>query len=101
MNTSSNVLICYSILGLCVIFACTAPVNAAREEASGSIQQALTPEEFKAAALSKLSSQELEKLTAWLHGYREVAEMKATDRTEKVEHTQNDMLVPRAAGTFS
>src|SRR5437763_15670001 len=93
MNTSSNVLICYSILGLCVIFACTAPVNAAREEASGSIQQAMTPEEFKAVGLRKLSSQAPEKLTAWLQRYREAAETKATARTEKAEHTKHDMLV--------
>src|SRR5205809_6739590 len=101
MNTSSNVLIFCSILGLCVIFACTAPVNAAREEASGSIQQAMTPEEFKAAGLSKLSSQELEKLNAWLQGYREVAEKKATERAAKVEHTKLDMLVSRVDGTFN
>jgi len=101
MNTSSNVLICYSILGLCVIFACTAPVNAAREEASGSIQQAMTPDEFKAAGLNKLSSQELEKLNAWLQGYREVAEKMATERAAKVEHTKLDMLVSRVDGTFN
>ncbi len=92
MNTSNSVLIRYSMLGLCVIFACATPVRAAREETSGSIQQAMTPEEFKAAGLNKLSSQELERLNAWLQGYREVAEKtaekQATARAEKVEHTR-------------
>ena len=105
MNTSNSVLIRYSMLGLCVIFACATPVRAAREETSGSIQQAMTPEEFKAAGLNKLSSQELERLNAWLQGYREVAEKtaekKATARAEKVEHTKMDMLVSRVDGTFN
>ena len=105
MNTSSSVLIRYSMLGLCVIFGCATPVYAAREETSGGIQQAMTPEEFKAAGLNKLSSEELQKLNAWLQGYREVAEKaaekKATARTEKVEHAKMDMLVSRVDGTFT
>src|SRR5467141_2507355 len=105
MNTSYSVLIRYSTRGLCVIFSCATPVYAAREETSGGIQQTMTPEEFKAAGLNKLSSQELERLNAWLQGYREVAEKtaekKATARAEKVEHTKMDMLVSRVDGTFN
>src|SRR4029077_6749908 len=105
MNTSSSVLIRYSMLGLCVIFACVAPVRAAREETSGSIQEAMTPAEFKAAGLNKLSSEELQKLNAWLQGYREdeekAAEKKATARAEKVEHTNRDVLVSRVDGAFN
>jgi hypothetical protein len=105
MNTSSSVLIRYSMLGLCVIFACVTPVRAAREETPGSIQQAMTPEEFKAAGLNKLSSQELEKLNAWLQGYREVAEKaaekKATARAATVERAKMDLLVSRVDGTFN
>ena len=105
MNTSSSVLIRYSMLGLCLIFACATPVHAAREEASGGIQQAMTPEEFKAAGLNKLSSEELLKLNAWLQGYREVAEKaaekKATARAATVEHAKLDMLVSRVDGTFN
>ena len=63
-----------SVLGLCVIFTCVAPVRAAREEASPSVQDVMTPGEFKAAGLNKLSPEELQKLNAWLQGYREVAE---------------------------
>jgi hypothetical protein len=101
MNTSRSVLIRYSMLGLCLIFACAAPVRAAREEASGSIQQVMTPEEFKAAGLNKLSPEELQKLNAWLQGYREVAEKKATARAAKVERTKMDLLVSRVDGTFN
>jgi hypothetical protein len=105
MNTSSSVLIRYSMLGLCLIFACARPVHAAREEASGGIQQAMTPEEFKAAGLNKLSSDELQKLNAWLQGYREVAEKaaekKATARAATVERAKMDMLVSRVDGTFN
>ena len=101
MNTSNSVLIRYSMLGLSVIFACAAPVRAAREETSGSIQQAMTPEEFKAAGLNKLSPEELQKLNAWLQGYREVAEKKATERASKVERTKMDLLVSRVDGTFN
>src|SRR4029077_8971589 len=94
-----------SLLGLCLILSYVAPVHGAREEMSGSIEQVMTPGEFKAAGLNKLSAEELQKLNAWLQGYREVAEKaaekKATARTEKVEHTRMDMLVSRVDGTFN
>jgi hypothetical protein len=101
MSTSGSILIRYSILGLCVIFACVASVHAAREETSGSIQQMMTPEEFRAAGLNKLSPDELQKLDAWLQGYRQVTEQKATARAAKVERTKMDLLVSRVDGTFN
>jgi hypothetical protein len=101
MNTSSSVPIRYLMLGLCMIFTCAAPVHAAREETSGSIQQMMTPEEFRAAGLSKLSPDELQKLDAWLQGYRQVTEQKATARAAKVERTKMDLLVSRVDGTFN
>jgi len=106
MNTSRGSVLGYSILGFCVILICLAPVYAAREEQlPGSIQEAMTPAEFKAAGLNKLSPAELEKLNAWLQGYREVAEKtaekKATARTERTEHAKMDMLVSRVDGQFN
>jgi hypothetical protein len=93
------------VLAACVIFGCAKPAGAAREETSGSIQQIMTPEEFKAAGLNKLSPDELQKLDAWLQGYRQVteqtAEKKATARAAKVEHAKMDLLVSRVDGTFS
>jgi hypothetical protein len=80
-----------------MIFSWVAPVRAAREEISGSIQQMMTPQEFKAAGLNKLSPEELQKLDAWLQGYRESAEKKATARAER---TKLDLLVSRVDGSF-
>src|SRR6266487_1226256 len=104
MNTSRSVLR-YSILALCTILTLAPLLRAAREETSGSIQQVMTPEEFKAAGLNKLSPEELQKLNAWLQGYREVAEKtaekKATARAAKVERTKMDLLGSRVDGTFN
>lgn len=104
MNTSRSVLF-YPMLGLCMIFACVASVRAAREETPGSIQEAMTPAEFKAAGLNKLSPEELQKLNAWLQGYREVAEKtaekKATARAERTSQAKLDMLVSRVDGQFN
>ena len=72
---------------------------------SEDIQQIMTPDEFKAAGLNKLSPDELAKLNAWLQGYRQVteqtAEKKATARAAKVERTKMDLLVSRVDGTFN
>ena len=83
----------------------SAGVCVAQENSGASIQQMMTPEEFKAAGLDKLSSEELQKLDAWLQGYRqtaekkagEIAEKKASERTAK---TKLDMLVSRVDGSF-
>jgi hypothetical protein len=91
----SLLLILGSVAGLCV----------AQEDSGASIQQMMTPEEFKAAGLDKLSSEELQKLDAWLQGYRQttekkasaIAEKKAGERTAK---TKLDMLVSRVDGSF-
>src|SRR4029077_2048822 len=89
----------------CVIFGCANPAGAAREETSGSIQQIMTPEEFKAAGLNKLSPDELQKLDAWLQGYRQVteqtAEKKATAKASAESHAKLDLLVSRVDGAFN
>ena len=99
---SGSRLIWCVIFGVCAIFSCAQPAGAAQEETSGSIQQIMTPEEFKAAGLNKLSPEELQKLDAWLQGYRQVteqaAEKKATARTER---TKMDLIVSRVDGTFN
>jgi len=96
MNTSRSV-IRYAMLAVGMIFTCVASVRAARQQTSGDIQQMMTPDEFKAAGLSKLSPAELEKLNAWLQGYREVAEKKGQARAER---TKMDLLVSRVDGSF-
>ena len=98
MKTSRVALFTYLMLGICVIFGCAEPARAAQEEAGGGIHEMMTPEEFKAAGLNKLSAEELQKLDAWLQGYRQVAEKKATARAER---TKLDLLVSRVDGSFN
>jgi hypothetical protein len=101
MNAYRNAL----MLSLLLILGSVAGVSMAQEDSGTSIQQMMTPEEFKAAGLDKLSSEELQKLDAWLQGYRqttekkagEIAEKKASERTAK---TKLDMLVSRVDGSF-
>jgi hypothetical protein len=101
MNIWRTVLIRCSMLGFCILFTSTAPIRAAREEMSGSIQQMMTPAEFKAAGLNKLSQEELQKLDAWLQGYREVAEKTAEKKaTARASRTKLDLLVSRVDGSF-
>jgi len=105
MTRSRDYLVQCLMLAACVIFGCAKPAGAAPKEMSGNIQEMMTPEEFKAAGLNKLSPEELQKLDAWLQGYRQVteqtAEKKATARAAKVEHAKMDLLVSRVDGTFS
>ena len=98
MNTSRSGFLLFLTLGLFLILGFLEPAFAAREETSGSIQEMMSPEEFKAAGLNKLSPEELQKLDAWLQGYRQVAEKKATARAER---TKLDLLVSRVDGSFN
>jgi len=102
MNRSLDRLIQCVVLAVCVIFSCTKPAGAAPQEMSGSIQQMMTPEEFKAAGLNKLSPDELQKLDAWLQGYRQVTEKTAEKKaTARAERTKMDLIVSRVDGTFN
>jgi hypothetical protein len=49
------------------------------QRAAGDIQDSMTADEFKAAGLDKLNSDELKNLNAWLQGYRQKAETKAAE----------------------
>ena len=102
---SGSRLIWCVIVGLCAIFSCAQPAGAAPEEAPGSIQEMMTPEEFRAAGLNKLSPDELQKLDACLQGYRQVteqkAEKKATAKATAESHAKMDLLVSRVDGTFN
>jgi hypothetical protein len=65
---------------------------------TGGIQQAMTPEEFKAAGLEKLTPSELAKLNAWLQGFREKAEKKAAIRESR---TKLQLIVSRIDGVWN
>jgi len=68
------------------------PATLAQNEAAG-IEQEMSPSEFKAAGLEKLTPAELAKLNSWIQGYREkavkVAEKKASQRAEREKMNLN------------
>jgi len=76
-----------------------------REPSSKVLQDMMTAEEFKAAGLEKLSSEELKNLNAWLQGFREAAETKAaekaTAKAAKASRTKMDQTLSRVDGTFT
>src|SRR5215467_2736756 len=102
MNTSLHFLIRCLPLGICVSLAWVHPGHAAREKPiSDDIQQIMTPDEFKAAGLNKLSPDELAKLNAWLQGYRQTTEQAAEKKgAARAARTKMDVLVSRVDGTF-
>ncbi len=77
------------------------PAAAAPTEMSGSIKEVMSSEEFKAAGLNKLSAEELQKLDAWLQGYRQVTEQAAEKKaTARASRTKMDLIVSRIDGSF-
>lgn len=73
------------------------------------IRETMTPEEFTASGLDKLSPAELEYLDAWLKGYRHTAEKKAAEKataevTAKVSSAKprlpTDAMFSRVDGTL-
>lgn len=80
-----------------------------------SIEETMRPEEFKAAGLDKLNEDELQHLDAYLQGYRQSAQKKATeqaqakasveikkatDEANKSARTKLDSLVSRVDGSI-
>jgi hypothetical protein len=59
------------------------PEKKRAEKPARSIQELMTPEEFKAAGLDKLGEDELQHLDAWLQGYRQTTEKKASVQAEQ------------------
>ncbi len=74
-----------------------------REPSSKVLQDMMTAEEFRAAGLEKLSSEELKNLNAWLQGFREVAETKAAEQaTAKAKkEAKLEETLSRVDGTFT
>lgn len=69
----------------------------AQDEPAG-IEQAMTPDEFQAAGLQKLSPAELAKLNAWLQGYRQKVVKKAAAREAR---TKMHLIVSRIDGVYN
>ena len=98
---------CFQFLGclalaLSVTLGFVERAHAAPPEMSGSIKEVMSPEEFKAAGLNKLSPDELQKLDAWLQGYRQVTEQAAEKKaTARASRTKMDLIVSRVDGQFN
>src|SRR3954471_7294197 len=105
MNISRRALPGSVKVAFCVLLAYVAAATAAQPEVSGSVKEMMSADEFKAAGLNKLSADELQKLDAWLQGYRQVteqtAEKKATTKAAAESHAKLDLLVSRVDGTFN
>jgi hypothetical protein len=90
---------------ICLLLIFSSPGRSkAQEPISGSIQEMMSPEEFKAAGLNKLSSEELQKLDAWLQGYRESTEKKTEQRVTKSVRKSffnREPVVSRVDGSFA
>src|SRR4029450_2780294 len=90
------------ILGFSCMLVLVEPTIAAQPEMAGSIKEMMSPEEFKAAGLNKLSPDQLQKLDAWLQGYRQITEQKAEKKaTARAEKTKMDVIVSRVDGSFT
>src|ERR1051326_4046702 len=106
MKIFRSVSIHWLIVGALFTLAPAGPTRAAEQVLTGSIQNMMSPEEFKAAGLDKLSSEELEKLNAWLQGYREATEKVTEKKTEKRVASQqsffhHEPIVSRVDGSFA
>src|SRR5437870_13657873 len=78
-------------------------------------EETMRPEEFRAAGLDKLSEDELQHLDAWLEGYRQTTEKKASAKAEekaseeikkateqaKTRRVMVHRVVSRVDGTFN
>ena len=74
----------------------------ARNTETGAIQEEMTPEEFKAAGLEKLSPAELAKLNDWLNGYREKVEKKVEKKAaEQEKRSKLELIVSRYNGVWT
>ncbi|MDB6162597.1 MAG: hypothetical protein JWL98_29 [Xanthomonadaceae bacterium] len=95
-------------LAVALLLACVAPVAIA-QTAKAVIEQQMTPEEFKAAGLDKLSADELAHLNTWLGRTLEVQTARtAADTKQQIEkadrgffHFNSDEpIVSRISGDF-
>jgi hypothetical protein len=102
MKISRGAFFGYVTFAFSVILVCVRPAVAAPQEMTGNIKEMMSPEEFRAAGLNKLSPDELQKLDAWLQGYRQITEQKAEKKaTARASRTKMDLIVSRVDGQFN
>jgi hypothetical protein len=105
MKTSSHPPVIV-LVGIALLMSLGIVTPARAQDQPPDIQQAMTPAQFKAAGLQKLTPEELAKLNAWLQGYRETAEKKAETRAEKkaaqkAEREKANLIVSRYNGFWN
>jgi len=100
MNFSRGAFRQHLTLTILLILASGTPVVMAQDTSSGSIQQMMTPEEFTAAGLNKLSPEELQKLDAWLQGYRETTEKRTEKKVKQSFFKFGEPMLSRVDGSF-
>jgi len=105
MKTNRSLFVLLTLFLTLAVSLGNAPRSWAQDE-SGGIQQQMTPEEFKAAGLEKLTPKELAKLNAWIRGDREQAVQTAVTATEKkasqrAEKEKQSLIVSRVDGVWS
>jgi hypothetical protein len=102
MNPSRNSLMHYLTLTLfLLILGLVSPAVTAQETSGGNIQEMMSPEEFRAAGLNKLSPEERQKLDAWLQGYRETTEKKTEKKVKQSFFKFGEPMLSRVDGSFS
>jgi hypothetical protein len=89
---------CRGSLLLALVVSASTVFAADSQDAKADIQQTMTPEQFKAAGLEKLSADELENLNKWLYGYRETT-VKTAKKT--AERQAAEVAESRVDGTFN
>ena len=77
--------------------------GAEQESSSGgnSIKDMMSPDQFSAAGLEKLSPEELQSLDNWLNRDRQKIEQKATEKAAKNSKQKMDLIVSRVDGEFT
>jgi hypothetical protein len=99
MNTGRITLIVYLTFSLLLVLGLVEWAHAQETEAS--VQEMMTPEEFRAAGLNKLSPEERQKLDAWLQGYRETTEKRTEKKVKQSFFKFGEPMLSRVDGSFS
>ncbi len=75
-------------------------VLAQEDDKAGGIKEAMSPEQFEASGLNKLTAKELQNLNNWLQGDREAAVKSAEQKSIRTGKVKPNLVVSRIDGTF-
>lgn len=89
-----------------IVFSLGGASPATAQGDSRSLQEQMTPEQFKAAGLNKLTPEELARLNSWIQGDREQAVQTAVKSArkkaaEESERDKRSLIVSRIDGVWS